>query len=174
MIIVEGVDNTGKTTLIQKLKERFPSLELVPKWVGPRGPESSATMWNHMMLYLRKYPEKTLNLVFDRFPLISEQVYGPIIRGCLAFTKEEIALATQLFRVHDPLVIHCHRSLRSILADFDEREQMEGVKENLKALLEQYVHVLDKLGCLVVAYNFELPGEWEKIEAVVSAYLEED
>lgn len=176
MIIVEGCDNTGKTTLIQKLKERFPQLEVVPKWTGPRGPGSMKKMWDHMMTYLTRNPDETKYLVFDRFPLISELVYGPVIRKHIEFSREQIEQATELLKKHFPLVIYCRRDPEAILANFEEREQMEGVRENVKALIDQYNRVLcelDFLGIPVVDYTFDVSDTWTNVIFIMSIYLEE-
>lgn len=75
MIIVEGPDGSGKTTLIQALAEGT-GLPIAPRVVGKD---------TEAMIDLVEWTETNTaqgyqNLLFDRHRLISEAIYGPILR----------------------------------------------------------------------------------------------
>lgn len=75
MLIVEGLDNTGKTTLVQWISEEYPQFE-VQQSIGN----------NHdlRMIRLQAHDESSLNrplLLCDRSRLISEYVYNPVLKS---------------------------------------------------------------------------------------------
>ena len=71
LIIIEGMDNTGKSTLVKKLSSYLPHHEVV---VSP-GPCAEHVQWCKDEL------ARTDSRIYDRFPIFSETVYGNIIRG---------------------------------------------------------------------------------------------
>lgn len=73
IIIVEGCDGGGKSTLTAQLMKRF---KLQYHHEGP--PPADMSSLEHYGSILQAYREK--NVVFDRFAL-GERVYGPIYRG---------------------------------------------------------------------------------------------
>ena len=75
MLIVEGPDGAGKTQLIQRLRLNL-QLELMPRVV------SSDT---EMMVDLQEWVNEDLHAglkraIYDRHRLISEPIYGPVLR----------------------------------------------------------------------------------------------
>lgn len=75
MIVVEGPDGAGKTTLINKLSEQF-SLPVAPR-VVTKGAEA--------MVDLKTWTEDNVargwqSTLFDRHRLISEPIYGSVLR----------------------------------------------------------------------------------------------
>lgn len=76
MIIVEGPDGAGKTTLIRQLQERWPDLEVAPRVVS-KDAEAMVDLQHWVNLNLSKGSQYK---IFDRHRLISEFIYGPILR----------------------------------------------------------------------------------------------
>ena len=75
MIVVEGPDGAGKTTLIDDI------ISATGLDVSPRVVSKDA----EAMVDLKKWTEENVakgfqNLIFDRHRLISEPIYGPILR----------------------------------------------------------------------------------------------
>lgn len=105
MIIVEGPDGSGKTTLIKKLSERT-GLSVSPRVVS-KDAESMVDLktWTEMNVKQGWQP-----LIFDRHRLISEPIYGPVLR-----TKAEPGFGDsewfydQLYRFYraEPFIIYC-------------------------------------------------------------------
>lgn len=128
MIIIEGMDNTGKTTLISRIVNKFPQLELI-KSPGPD--QADQPTW------IRNELQKTNQRVYDRFPLISEEIYGPEIRGYSALGDNWSPLWTELIK-QDPLIIYCRPPRDVILKTLYDREQMEGVTSHSRNLINLY------------------------------------
>lgn len=80
MIVVEGMDGTGKTSLADKLCERLnvPKHKKFASSLGGPPPD----LMNLLYADVVSMDEQPFS-VYDRHGLISEFVYGPIVRGTL-------------------------------------------------------------------------------------------
>lgn len=134
MIIVEGCDNTGKSMLVKQLLERIPELVFVPH--GPRPPESYSDYLNEMFSVM-SLPNVN-NVIVDRF-YFSELVYGPILRGGVGLTPGEIDFLNDKLKQVDPLVIICYNANEDVKSSFAEREQLEGVEDNIDKIQEKFM-----------------------------------
>lgn len=144
MIIIEGMDNSGKTTLARTLAAHF-------AWplVHSPGYYSKMVSWAKSTLTIRG------SRVYDRHPCISEQVYGPILRDKDEFKTLEGKKVLKLFVKINPLVIYCKPPDSVIVNDMGE--QMEGVKNSAFHLIMAYnrlVAYLKLWGLLVVKYDY--------------------
>lgn len=162
MIILEGMDNTGKTTLYNKLLDEFPQLDRRPS-IGNK----------HDLVEIRRQaedeawsPHKLTHTLGDRSRIISEYIYCPILQ------KREIAYSLDTYtellagfsRGHH-LVVHCYRSTSRIIDTFDGTgEQLEGVRAHISELSSAYDEVMHMLrflfrvgggGGKVITYSFE-------------------
>jgi len=154
-IIVEGFDNCGKTTLIKQLMEKFPE-DL--RMIKPPGPFSSREVlldWLNPSLESLKNPDPQDKItIFDRYPLISEPIYGPGVRGFSMITEEEIlkGLGTLMGSTQPVLLILCCPPSTTVF-NFGEREQMEGVIEKSHKLLDRYNKYIRELSEIIYYYN---------------------
>src|SRR5687767_10954920 len=110
MLIVEGPDNSGKSTLVRRLAEDA-KLLLIAQKRKPRNRDEYFDFLNRMIPLAKCWPT-----VFDRWSRISESVYGPIIRGRSIFTDRdlEVARAAPMLAGLKPLLIYCRPSDSSI------------------------------------------------------------
>lgn len=141
MIIVEGPDGAGKTTLINRLSTDL-QLPVASKFVKSSG-EGSGT--NDLFGEAYKDVVTMLDrptMIYDRHPLISEYIYGPIVRGVLPpdFLSPKAHALMRMFedQVH---VIWCLPAMQICydnVADIDSAEQMEGVHSNIEAIWSMY------------------------------------
>ena len=147
-IIIEGMDNTGKTTLAKELADR-----LGYTYVSGGGPEVG-TFKGALSRMRLAMPNK----VQDR-TWISELVYGPIVRGKFGITDEEVMEFIRFHREYNIVLIYARRPLERILETLHEREQMDGVIKYASELVSRYdYYMLEKLPIylpLPVCYNFE-------------------
>lgn len=123
MIIVEGPDGAGKTTLIQTLVEAT-GLPVAPRVVSKD---------TEAMTDLVKWTEENVAkgfqaTIFDRHRLFSEPIYGPVLRSTLTpeFSDPEwfYAQLSQLYD-SDPFIIYClppfHTVLSNVLGSEDNK-----------------------------------------------------
>lgn len=104
MIIVEGPDGAGKTSLITRLRDDL-GVETRPRHcTSEDGPLDGLLQWVEDDLKTHVHEG-----IYDRHPLISELVYGPIIRGEALLGDDVDRLVNVLlkFKHYDPLIIMC-------------------------------------------------------------------
>jgi hypothetical protein len=157
MIIFEGMDGSGKTTFARKISD----IEKIPLIHSP-GPDIGEEMIYWAMEELKA--KKTL--IYDRFPCISERVYGPVIRrkdifdfSCYNENKDAF-LTYDLFLRTKPLIVYCKVPLKVVLNNVNNSEQMNGVKEYAEKLYYGYENMMNYLGRLnftIITYDFTCP-----------------
>lgn len=152
-VVIFGPDNSGKTTLAKALSPMIGA-----EYKHSLGPVSAREMIDYMVHNL--YSDE--RVVFDRFPIIEEEVCGKALRGTNKLQEEfDIVYLSKV-----DLFIFCCPPL-SVIKQFGEREQMEGVKENIEKLWLGYNHYFDylsKIGMRVVKYDFTKDVLDEKIK----------
>lgn len=121
-IIIIGMDNSGKTTLANKLSESL-GYPLVVTFKGTK-PEMKECMLKNLI---------HKNVIFERFPLFDELVYGNILRGGSKFTLSD-EIYDLLKKDKNLCIIYCRPSKDNIL-NFGSREQMKGVIEQSNDLI---------------------------------------
>jgi hypothetical protein len=133
MIIVEGFDNSGKTTLIRSLSEKMQ----LPIQLST-GPITDEGLRDYLDRFIRDDEVK----LYDRTPLISEAIYRPIRRPG-TFVADQAWLLAMLMRM-TPVIVYCRPPNEKIF-NFGEREQMAGVIDNAKRILASYDLVMSAL-----------------------------
>ena len=128
-IIVCGMDNTGKTTLCNSLsaKTGFKIIRIG----GPK--DSRESMMEDTLLYLKDWQ----SVIFERFPIFEEMVYGKILRGKSKFNYSDI----ESIRKYKPIIIYCRPS-DNVIFNFGSREQMKGVIEQKEKLLKEWDNLI--------------------------------
>lgn len=166
MIIVEGLDNTGKTTLINQLAPMFFLRQV--KSLGP------APLLQHLEWIVTALNEEDTHIIYDRFSVISESVYGVMLRGDSVFKNlSEDLLRLTLRKL--PLIIYC-RPPREAIFNWGERPQMDRVKENAASLLGRYDAAIEYIlglnnGQNVIYYDYTQAGSLESLTKAVVGYF---
>ena len=151
-IVLFGTDNSGKTTLGKSLAK-----DLAGVYLPPLGPVS---LWSQMS-YINTHLEVSGLMIFDRFPVIEEEVCGKVFRGRSNFEN----VPYDHFLNSIDLFVFCNPGLESIL-NWGEREQMNGVKENIISLYAGYSEWFKKLkdsGKNVMEYNWRITEDYSRI-----------
>lgn len=143
MIIVEGPDGGGKTSLITMLAERL-DFEVMPRpCTSDEGVDPET---------LCEWVDKDLSLpvhhqgVYDRHPLISEPIYGPVVRGHMADGWNHLSwLSSRLniLRTRNPFYIFCLPPLGAVLYNIAEEhgyetKHLRGVHTHARAIYDMY------------------------------------
>jgi adenylate kinase family enzyme len=174
MIILFGVDNTGKTTLKNHLKEKFNLRE--EERYQTRPPQDYDDWFKYVRDLLQRHIENPdPQTIIDRL-YIDEHVYGPVLRGRFGLTvNQRVALDILIDKLR-PILIWCDIPTAEILKSFSEREQLMGVRENVVALKRKYPEVLSKYpfyDCPLFIVNYLEDRNYEKIDKKLEVYLDE-
>lgn len=151
-IVVFGCDNTGKTTLCNDLKYLFrddgKKVEIV-KSIGANKPVEQ------YVAFMKDNLSRKHNIIFDRFPIIEEATCGKVLRDNDVFEKWQNKDIDTILNSVDYYIL-CYPGLFNVL-NWKEREQMDGVKENVLALINAYNEMavsLKMLGLNVLEFNY--------------------
>ncbi len=157
LVVVEGMDNSGKTTLANKLMEHFDLTYTKP--VPSEGPEGmdGEYMMNGMKKLFQEVRDGA-NYISDRVNLVSELIYGPICRGASRLSQEQYAEILPEFVDLYPVVFFCRPKVDTILKGLKDSFQMEGVAEKGLILCKTYEAYFDgwhMVGIPFYNYNWE-------------------
>lgn len=132
MIVVEGLDNAGKSTLIRALKVVLPTWRIQ----GSEGPPKHRGESDERVTRYLQLPPTT---IYDRHPCVSQPIYGqmrthsdPISPGLIS-----------QFYSSAPTFIYCDPGGRGMKAhvfnlEVDTEEHLNSVKKGYEALLVAY------------------------------------
>lgn len=154
-IVVFGCDNTGKTTLseflVEKIKSEKP--ELKPIYKKSLGPNRTV---NEQALFMGSMCNLENLVIFDRYPIVEEMTSGIVLRGNNNFKNMSKVQIENYLRMID-CYIFCYPGLFEVM-NWQEREQLDGVKENALDLINQYnrfAFALKECGFKVIEFNYK-------------------
>lgn len=158
MIIIEGPDNAGKSTLAEKLSK---ALEIpVVHSVRPEKHWSEEDVLYHSTWQLR--PQEA---ILDRVYAISEYVYGRVIRGKTALGSKHSEALFDLYN-RPYLIIYCRPDDHTILAN-GSRDQMEGVIQHHQAIINEYDILMEEVKRFTVGEVFHFNWKSDHIDRVI-------
>lgn len=159
MLIFTGMDNSGKTTLVNKVSKNL-GLPVV-KSMGPDHTKDEKHIWFlDQMTREKTFPNSVL---FDRFLPFEEMVYGKVLRGDAIYSLDDPYMKS--LKDLDPTIVYT-RPHSSVIFDWDGREQMEGVMEKNKELLAAWDDLMWGLmarGWNVQVYDYKTEYEEEEM-----------
>lgn len=127
LIILEGADGTGKTTLAGQLEDRIGAKIL------HRGPPGQDVITEYARDIQWYRPGQGVHVICDRWHL-GELIYGPLLRGKSAFTRETFAHVEKVLQTRGALlvVLDAHESvvqarLRSRGDDLVREDQIDAI-----------------------------------------------
>lgn len=164
MIIIEGPDNSGKSTLATYLGYEL-NIEVYHGGGPPASEEQLLQRINFCLDNHDKY-------IFDRIPLISEPVYS-ILRpqGNMLANHEDLYYH---FRKLKPIIIYCRPQTGLLLnwekhnvKAYDSKDHVEKVIEKAEQLVNRYDEVMNsEFLPSHLTYNYEEDGYDKIVEDV--------
>lgn len=143
MIIVEGMDNAGKTRLVSDLLKLDPRLHLVKRERFKPGVNE-----NIAETYMQILDGPTEWAIVDRF-FMSECIYGTLYReGCRIPPAVHERLIARLMQI-GAMVVHVHPPLDVVLKTWNNRPQL--YPDDPSSLWKQYDHWMPIM-CQRLAY----------------------
>lgn len=155
MLIVEGPDNAGKSTLIRMFETEFN----LPSFHAGGPPKSSEDILKRRAAAYRNCLKR---IIQDRNYFISDIVYGSVLRKDPCY--QNFSLMLKMLQLK-PLVIYCRPSMQHLMQIGDHKakahetqEHVDKVKENQKELVWHY----DALMSIVAKHTTVLQYDFAK------------
>lgn len=149
-IVVEGCDGAGKTTLIERAREGQKERYFCTVRAS-RYPPDLKTAFQYLQWVKH---QRDFDLVLDRIHVISDRVYGPILRQQDIFGGMPLDFGLQTVSA----VIYCRPPDPIIHENVRKNMQMSGVIDNLDALITGYDDIMKRLtqkGVKVIRYDYQ-------------------
>jgi hypothetical protein len=164
MLIVEGPDGAGKTTLVQKLMADT-SWPLAEKVV-----QSDTTHDIDLQHWVNDNLAKGFHrTIYDRHRLISEPIYGPVLRSQQAPGFGELAwLSEAQFRFHhiDPIIIWCLPPHDEVWSNVQDDEDNEVVADHIEQIYWLYHNAAAQWPGKLMVWNYTITNYDTLISAV--------
>jgi thymidylate kinase len=167
-LIVEGPDSSGKSGLIEMIS-RERQIEVLHTG-GPQDEESLFKMMEYIL---------TLDkIIIDRLPIVSEMVYGTVLRGYSKFSPSDFNHYFNLLEKKDPVYIYCRpprktihemRELREENKPWKSKEHIEQVAQNLDKIIDKYDELMKFIWentPVVSVYNFKENVKIEELSLI--------
>lgn len=136
MLIIEGPDGAGKTTLVELFKEVG-----IPQ--APRAVASDTRSLTDLSAYVDHSLDQGFHhLVYDRHSLISAPIYGPMLRGHSPEHFGHLAwLGPRIRRLYQlqPIIIYCLPPRMVVMDNVRDDPNNKVVIEDIPAIYDQYV-----------------------------------
>lgn len=151
MLIFTGMDNSGKTTLAEKVSKEM-NLPII-KSIGPNHTIHEKHVW-----FLDQMTREAMipgSVIFDRFLPFEEMVYGKVLRGETIYSLDDPYMKS--LKDLKPTIIYT-RPHSSTIFNWDDRPQMPGVivqKEELLRAWDDLMWGLAARGWDVRVYDYQ-------------------
>lgn len=167
VLIIEGCDLSGKSTLTEALSKKFPGIVMKitarPR-LKDKGQIANLKRYYYSVLdYINRfYQSKTV--ILDRF-FPSEVVYSLVKRGYDGFSDEEYRDMEKVILHRKHLLIYCDPGEETILERLKVRGDDYMVEEDIHSLLGRYDSFLSKTKLTYIRLDTRKPVE-ELLEEV--------
>lgn len=162
IVVVEGPDGSGKSTLIKNLRNATSRYYIT---LGSGGPPQNVLNVQCVTNWITRMSVGRVPVVCDRLSLISEPIYGEILRDENIFngtyTTEDIK---SLLLEHIDRVIYCRPPTSVILREIEKEKQLKGVWANISAIAHKYDYTMKMLqhwGVKVIWYDWSQNPSWD-------------
>lgn len=162
-ILIEGPDGAGKTTLTEMLRQRIKRRYFVMVRHSCR-PYTEEDVLRFCRLMFAIPP--SLTAIIDRHPLISEPIYGPILRGKDLIANIGVKARYQMIRDQASAIVYCRPGLGTIKERLKDQPQLAGVDAKITDLVAEYDHVmleLERFGIPVYYYDWTRPDSFDTL-----------
>ena len=171
LVIVEGCDGSGKTTLIRAI-EKVPNIPQILRIHRSRRPKTESEIeveceGIRQLIGPQRYG-LSLPVVMDRHALISEPIYGTIVRD-KPVTYWDGDNVPPFLLSPNLLIVYCRPSNEAVKTGIQNNPQMEGVIPKVDELLMAYdlrMSLLKSRGANVGTYNYQTDSALELWQGV--------
>lgn len=148
MVIVEGPDGSGKSTLCDRIWKEFGLVKATRLASSLDGPVEDL----HQGVIDRLVEQMKMDpMVYDRFAPISEPIYGSVVRQDIreGFAMPAAAHIWREMMKLDPFFIFCLPPYTAVVSNLREIDQMDGVIEHIYPMYHMYASLAYMLQGLI-------------------------
>lgn len=138
IVVVEGPDNSGKSTLVEAIRAIDPRARVV---LG--GPASRDALLARMTAAFVMHEAGEV-VVCDRFPAVSEPVYGPILRERSELDDVDARASLGCLKAVGAVVVYCRPPDDAVLDMRTHRRGPSDTPEHLSRLNERKREILER------------------------------
>lgn len=143
VVVVEGCDGSGKSTLISRARENQKDRYFVTLQASRYPPDvKTALQYLNWVKSLR-----TLDMICDRYHFISDRVYGPVLRDTNLFKPFPLDFGLKEVAV----VVYCRPSREKIIENVNAGIHLGGVREHVDALIDGYDALMFSIESMKIA-----------------------
>lgn len=157
LIILEGIDGSGKTTLSKKLSEKY-KLPVI-KFSYPKNDEEKNNMF---LQYLKILYNNNFKLILDR-SWISEIVYGNIMRDSCVLSDFQVEFLNYLVNLHNGRLYYCDIGAEKSYNNAIKRGEDYITNYHIHLnIYKKYLEVIPKITIKdKIEYNYEKEKDYE-------------
>ena len=174
MLIIEGPDNSGKSTLVRNLAE-----DLHIPYQHSEGPWESR---RDLLESLEDIDIKNSSddyFIQDRYPLISELIYQPILRPDDVMvdiaTQPERSYWKKIFKME--FLVVCIPPVERILDEVSLSLQPKKIQDHIGNIYESYrnfVHMIKGQEIRLFVYDWTIPWHYRMLKLAIQGYYDND
>jgi hypothetical protein len=153
VIILEGCDGSGKTTLAGALMRKRGFNYNVVK-TGPPKPDYDVAVAYLDAIYAAL--SKLDRTLFDRLHL-GEKIYGPLLRGEDRMGKDGLATIERVIAAHDVALVICCPPWDALVAGWRSKDDLLKNETQLRHVYDAYLREVERLGIT--------PYDWTALNA---------
>lgn len=155
VIILEGPDGTGKTTLAKQIAANFGY-----EYVHNGEPKSEDMLKEYATQLYDAINDEDEDYVFDRLH-IGERIYGPLLRQRDRLSHQGEILMNRLIKANNVSLVFCFPTYEVAYANWKQRHATELVKdhEQYEKIYEEYKQRANSKG-----YAFSYTYDYKKID----------
>ena len=142
MIIIEGLDGTGKTTLTNYLLNK--NYILI---------NNNLTSESHYDKYVNIIKTSDINSVSDR-SFISEMVYGKVLSGTTKLSEEEFINLVKLYSEYETKIVYLYASKKILLERRkDDFKDSKVIFHLYQELMDEFERRLDYISAYIDVFS---------------------
>lgn len=175
MIVVEGCDGTGKTTLVNQLASHLGLQAHLGLQVGQRATPDrdklyEVTRQDTYTALAHAVRGKDSPFIWDRL-FFSEPIYSRVMKRKCQFKLDERKFVQSILHSLRCPVIFCWVPLETVQENLEGTHQMEGVNENVPFIHGAYESIAKSFEGATI-YDYRVPGAYEALlEQTIRPFL---
>lgn len=145
MIIIEGPDGAGKSTLISSLMLKYPRLKMAPRPCTSLGGPLAG---KELARWLEEYGVMP-GYLYDRHQCISGPVYDAVLERPVDPQVQSVLQSVFYDMLSGARVIYCRPPRAEIVRAINDNAQLDGVARKIHEIISTY----DALMCNIVTHE---------------------